>query len=77
MRDLEFILRFFALNTPEILNARKGNISLKKNLNEFMGAKENNTPEKIQLLEKEFNDIKSTNRLLIITKKRELLDSHK
>lgn len=56
MRDLEFILRFFALNTPEILNARKGNISLKKNLNEFMGAKENNTPEKIQLLEKEFND---------------------
>lgn len=56
MRDLEFILRFFALNTSEILNAQKGNISLKKNLNEFMGAKSNNAPEMVQILEKNFND---------------------
>ncbi|WP_447880027.1 DUF262 domain-containing protein [Serratia fonticola] len=43
MRDMEFILRILALNTPEIRNSETGNISLKKLLNEFMGKKENNT----------------------------------
>lgn len=38
MKDLEFILRFFALNTKEIKELEKGTISLKKHLNEFMGA---------------------------------------
>jgi uncharacterized protein with ParB-like and HNH nuclease domain len=56
MRDLEFILRFFALNSPDILNAEKGNISLKKVLNEYMGLKSNNTPQMIQSLEILFND---------------------
>ena len=43
MRDLEFILRFFALKSDEVRNSSKGNISLKKLLNEFMGSKNNNT----------------------------------
>lgn len=37
MRDLEFILRYFALDTDYIKNMQKGSISLKKYLNEFMG----------------------------------------
>lgn len=37
MRDLEFILRYFALDTDYIRNAKKGSISLKKYLNEYMG----------------------------------------
>ncbi len=55
MRDLEFILRFFGLNTSEILDAEKGNISLKKHLNEYMGAKANNTQAKVTSLENDFN----------------------
>jgi hypothetical protein len=43
MRDMEFILRFLALNTDHIKNAPKGNVSLKKLLNEYMGCKTNNT----------------------------------
>ena len=39
MRDMEFILRYFALNTDTIKNKQKGSISLKKLLNEFMGDK--------------------------------------
>ncbi len=54
MRDLEFILRFFALKTDSILNAEKGNISLKKQLNEFMGTKANNSYDCISNLENEF-----------------------
>jgi hypothetical protein len=54
MRDLEFILRFFALKTDSILNAEKGNISLKKQLNEFMGTKANNSHDCISNLENEF-----------------------
>jgi Protein of unknown function DUF262 len=42
MKDIEFILRYFALNTDKVKNASKGNISLKKLLNEFMGDKNNN-----------------------------------
>lgn len=56
MRDLEFILRFFGLNTSEILDAEKGNISLKKHLNEYMGAKNNNTKAKVASLENDFNN---------------------
>lgn len=43
MRDSEFILRYFALRTDEIKNHKKGNLSLKKHLNEFMGNAQNNT----------------------------------
>jgi len=54
MRDVEFILRFFALNTDTVKNAPKGNLSLKKLLNEYMGYKENNTNELIADLRKTF-----------------------
>ncbi len=37
MRDIEFILRFFALNSPEFDSLTQDNISLKKFLNQFMG----------------------------------------
>lgn len=39
MRDVEFILRFFALSSPDILSApdAPSRISLKKHLNQFMG----------------------------------------
>ncbi|CAN5861649.1 DUF262 domain-containing protein [soil metagenome] len=37
MRDIEFILRFFALNSPEFEALTQDNISLKKFLNQFMG----------------------------------------
>jgi hypothetical protein len=37
MRDMEFILRFFALDTDYIKENQSSNISLKKYLNEFMG----------------------------------------
>lgn len=68
MRDLEFILRFFALNNDEILKSEKNNISLKKHLNEFMGNKLNNSHAKIEefrvdftgtlaMIESQFSDI--------------------
>jgi len=47
MRDSEFILRFLALRTDEIKKHKKGNLSLKKHLNEFMGNINNNTEEYI------------------------------
>jgi uncharacterized protein with ParB-like and HNH nuclease domain len=54
MRDLEFILRFLALNQSSILESEKSNISLKKYLNEFMGNKVNNSEYKIHEFENEF-----------------------
>jgi len=54
MRDLEYILRFFALNTDSIRNNPKSNISLKKYLNEFMGSKKNNSEEMIHNFVKDF-----------------------
>lgn len=38
MRDMEFILRFFALSSPELDAVEKEGISLKKFLNTFMGS---------------------------------------
>lgn len=55
MRDSEYILRFFALNTDKIKNQEKGNISLKKTLNEYMGNIENNAEEHIEILTTDFN----------------------
>lgn len=37
MRDIEFILRFFALSSPEMLGKTDGKISLKKHLSNAMG----------------------------------------
>ncbi len=54
MRDLEFILRYFSLNTDFIRNYPKSNISLKKYLNEFMGSKINNTDDAISNFRNDF-----------------------
>ncbi|MGJ1215346.1 DUF262 domain-containing protein [Sphingobacterium multivorum] len=45
MRDIEFILRFFAIDTDFIKNTQLSNISLKKYLNEFMASKNSQLPE--------------------------------
>ncbi|QTF10053.1 DUF262 domain-containing protein [Brenneria izadpanahii] len=55
MRDMEFILRVFALNTDEVKMSQSGNISLKKILNEFMGNKKNNTQPFIDKFRNDFN----------------------
>jgi hypothetical protein len=44
------------LNTEEILNSEKTNISLKKHLNEFMGNKLNNTELKIEEFRNDFTE---------------------
>lgn len=54
MRDLELILRFFALSDSSILYGEKVpyNISLKKYLNDYMGG--HNTPEDVDRLKAQF-----------------------
>ena len=54
MRDLELILRFFALSDPGILENDQApyNISLKKYLNEYMGS--HNTAEDVERLKGQF-----------------------
>lgn len=47
MRDIEFILRFFALNSPEFEALTQENISLKKFLNQFLGKFTNLTDPQI------------------------------
>jgi hypothetical protein len=56
MRDLELILRFFALSDHFILESSDipYSISLKKYLNEYMGA--HNTAQDAQILEAQFNN---------------------
>jgi hypothetical protein len=54
MRDLEFILRFIALEKEFKKNLSKGSISLKKLLNEFMGTKANNTETVVDGFELDF-----------------------
>jgi len=53
MKDIEFILRFFSLQSKDIWDKNKGQISLKKHLNLFMGSKES---EKIPVLTKREED---------------------
>lgn len=54
MRDIEFILRFFALKQVYIEQPDSTSISLKRTLNVYMGSPENNTPEKIEKLRNKF-----------------------
>jgi Protein of unknown function DUF262. len=54
MRDLEFILRFFALDSEKIKNTEKGTISLKKYLNEYMGSEESEKEEVLKLRKETF-----------------------
>lgn len=55
MRDMEFILRFLALDTDYIKNNESSNISLKKYLNEFMGSSNSQNPEIIEDRRTKFN----------------------
>jgi hypothetical protein len=56
MRDMEFILRFFALSSQELLGkGEEGRISLKKYLNEFMGSTDVNKTEVLDSMQKVFN----------------------
>lgn len=55
MRDLEFILRFLALDTDFIKTATVSTISLKKYLNEFMGSNSSQNLETIQKRRDKFN----------------------
>ena len=45
MRDMEFILRFLALSSEKFRKLERGRISLKKFLNEFMGAPDSTSVE--------------------------------
>jgi uncharacterized protein with ParB-like and HNH nuclease domain len=62
MRDIEFILRFFALNSPEFEALTQENISLKKFLNQFLGKFANLTDDQIAnyIGANAFNNISST-----------------
>lgn len=54
MRDLELILRFFAIDSLNLDEIKATSISLKKELNLFMGKKENNTIDKVDELRQRF-----------------------
>jgi hypothetical protein len=55
MRDMEFILRFFALSSYELLSSKEdGRISLKKYLNEFMGSSDVRKSDKLDSMQKIF-----------------------
>lgn len=57
MRDLEYILRFFALDTDFIKSYTKSSISLKKYLNEFMGSKNSQRDEIITERKDKFSSV--------------------
>jgi len=63
MRDIEFILRFFALNSTEFEALTQDNISLKKFLNQYMGEKQNLSDEQIDSYRERF--IKSIDFILL------------
>lgn len=55
MRDIEYILRFFAMKTDEVLNSHGKQISLKKTLNTFMDTHKNDNEEVLARFRAEFN----------------------
>jgi uncharacterized protein with ParB-like and HNH nuclease domain len=57
MRDLEFILRFIALDTSYIKINKSSAISLKKHLNEFMGAENSQNSDVIEKRRNKFNSV--------------------
>ncbi len=54
MRDIEYILRFFAFSSNDMKTRTKGRISIKKYLNQFMGNPSSNTAEAIAKFENKF-----------------------
>lgn len=57
MADLEFILRYFALSSKDLIGLKKGQISLKLNLNSFMGNVNHNTKDFVLNKGKEFENV--------------------
>jgi len=57
MRDVEFILRFLALDTGYVKNNTSSSISLKKYLNEFMGSKNSQKNSVIDERRNKFNNV--------------------
>jgi uncharacterized protein with ParB-like and HNH nuclease domain len=57
MRDMEFILRFLALDTDFIKHHEASNISLKKYLNEFMGSTRSQNTYVIEERRDKFNNV--------------------
>jgi hypothetical protein len=57
MRDMEMILRFLALDTDFIGHHELSNISLKKYLNEFMGAFDSQNSSTIEERREKFNSV--------------------
>lgn len=57
MRDMEFILRFLALDTDFIKNNESSSISLKKYLNEFMGATLSQNNQIVEERKNKFNSV--------------------
>lgn len=55
MRDLEYILRFFVMKTGDILQNDSRQISLKKELNNFMASHKSDNSQMIELFKDEFN----------------------
>jgi uncharacterized protein with ParB-like and HNH nuclease domain len=56
MRDIELILRFFALNSAEFESIQQENISLKKFLNQFIGKFKNLTDEQLANFKNRFTN---------------------
>lgn len=56
MRDIEFVLRYFSLKTPGVLNKADGKVSLKKFLNEQMDAFNKLSTLEIELMVNEFSN---------------------
>ena len=54
MRDIECIVRFFVMKSERVRNANINQISLKKELNDFMGNNKNASVETIELFRTEF-----------------------
>lgn len=54
MRDIEFVLRFFALSDDFIKNTDLVSISLKEYLNKFMGENKELSDDKINIMKKNF-----------------------
>lgn len=57
MRDLEFILRFFAISSTQWAKNDEGTISLKKFLNEFMGNDNSKNKEILQQRREDFMNV--------------------
>ena len=56
MLDLELILRFFAMSTPDVYNTTKSYVSLKQTLNQYMSHYRSASSEFLECKEKQFTE---------------------